>query len=204
MLDRRPPERASTDPPRPRGWLRRALAVRGALAARRVARENDSAFAFGARLFAAVALTFVLIGALGYVLVDHNLERRQIQIYAADQRADARGFEDVAGRAPTPAEAIARIDRLLDAIARRPGTLEAVLIDRRHTIVAAGGDRLLGTTYADPRIDAALEHGSSYAGREADPTKGPSQLRIRHPRRARGRTLRLRGHLRATAPTTRS
>jgi diguanylate cyclase (GGDEF)-like protein len=179
------PELAASNAPGPGGRLRRALDPRRGLAERRIARENDSALAFGARMFAAVALAFALLGALGYVLVDRNLEHRQIQIYAADQRADARSFEDVAGRAATPAGALLQVDRLLDAIARRPGTLEAVLIDRRHIVVAAGGaregaggltdagvgGRLIGTTDADPRIEAALEQGSSYAGREADPTQ---------------------------------
>jgi diguanylate cyclase (GGDEF)-like protein len=166
------PEIAAPDASRPGGWLRGMLDPRRRLAERRIARENDSAFAFGARMFAAVALAFALLGALGYVLVDRNLEHHQIQTYAADQRADARSFEDVAGRAATPAGALLQVDRLLDAIARRPGTLEAVLVDRRHVVVAAGGgSRPIGTTDADPRIEAALEHGSSYAGREADPTK---------------------------------
>jgi diguanylate cyclase (GGDEF)-like protein len=155
-------------------WLRRALDPRrGGLAARAhvIARENDSAFAFGARLFAAVALAFALVGALGYVLIDRSLEHRQIANYAAAQRADARGFEDVAAQAASPADAIAQIDRLLDVVARRPGTLEAVLIDRRHVVVAAGEDRAIGTEDADPRIDGALEHGKAYAGREGDETK---------------------------------
>jgi diguanylate cyclase (GGDEF)-like protein len=151
--------------------LRRALHPRRLAHARLHARENDSAFAFGARLFAAIALTFALIGVVGYVLVDHTLEHHQIENYAEAQRTDARGFEDLAGRAASPAVAIVQIDRLLTATARRPGTLEAVLIDRRHVIRAAGENRLIGTRYADPRIEAALEHGTSYAGREADPTK---------------------------------
>jgi diguanylate cyclase (GGDEF)-like protein len=157
--------------------LRRALNPRRWLAKRRIVRENDSALVFGMRMFAAVALAFALLGALGYVLVDRTLEHHQIQIYAADQRADARSFEDVAGRAATPAAALLQVNRLLDAIARRPGSLEAVLVNRRHVVVAVGGarvgggGRLIGTTDADRRIEAALEHGSSYAGREADPTK---------------------------------
>jgi hypothetical protein len=117
--------------------LRRALHPRRLAHARLRARENDSAFGFGARMFAAVALTFALIGVVGYVLIDRNLEHRQIQNYAAAQRADAEGFEDVAAHAASPADAIAQIDRLLNAIARRPGTLEAVLIDQRHVIAAA-------------------------------------------------------------------
>src|SRR5580692_8974447 len=104
--------------------LRGALHPRRWLAERRIARENGSAFGFAARLFVAIALTFALIGVVGYVLVDRNLEQRQIKDYAATQRADARGFEDVAARAAGPAETIGEIDRLLDAIARRPGTLE--------------------------------------------------------------------------------
>jgi diguanylate cyclase (GGDEF)-like protein len=151
--------------------LHRALHPRRLAQARLRARENDSAFGFGARLFAAVALTFVLIGVVGYVLIDRNLEHRQIQNYAAAQRADAQGFEDVAAHADSPADAIAQIDRLLDAVARRPGTLEAVLIDQRHVIAAAGENRVIGTEDADPRIDAALEHGTSYAGREGDRTE---------------------------------
>jgi diguanylate cyclase (GGDEF)-like protein len=153
------------------GRLRLVLDPRRWLAKRRIADESDSAFGFGARLFAAVALTFALIGVVGYVLVDHTLEHHQIENYAEAQRTDARGFEDLAGRTTSAAVAIVQIDRLLAATARRPGTLEALLIDQRHVVRAAGEDHLIGTRYADPRIEAALEHGTSYAGREADPTK---------------------------------
>ena len=151
--------------------LRLVLDPRRWLAKRRIAGESDSAFGFGARMFAAVALTFALIGVVGYVLIDRNLEHRQTENYAAELRADAKGFEVDDLRAVSPAKTIRDIDQLLAAIARRPGTLEAVLIDQRHVVRAAGEDRLIGTRYADPRIEAALEHGTSYAGREADPTK---------------------------------
>jgi diguanylate cyclase (GGDEF)-like protein len=151
--------------------LRRALDPRRRLAERRIARENGSAFGFAARLFVAIALTFALVGVVGYVLVDRNLEQRQIKDYAATQRADARGFEDVAARAAGPAEAIDEIDRLLDAIARRPGTLEALLIDSRHVVVAAGEKPPVGSTDTDARIDGALTAGTSYAGREGDAAK---------------------------------
>jgi diguanylate cyclase (GGDEF)-like protein len=147
--------------PHPRRWL----------AERRIARENGSSFAFAARLFVAIALTFALIGVVGYVLVDRNLEQRQIKDFAATQRADARGFEDVSARAPSPADTLAEIDRLLDPIARRPGTLEALLIDPRHVVVAAGEKSLIGTSDADSRIDGALERGRQYAGREGDAAK---------------------------------
>jgi len=161
---------AASEAPGPRTRLRWAFHPRRLPFAHVLAREHDSPFAFGARLFAAVALTFALIGALGYVLVDRNLEHHQIESYAESQRADADGFEDIGAAARSPAEAIGEIDRLLDVIGHRPGTLEAVLIDQRHTIVAASvdGNRLIDTTDADPRIDAALTRGVPYAGREGD------------------------------------
>ena len=127
--------------------------------------------AFGVRLFVAVAVTFVVVGVVGFVLIDRQLNRREIDEYAATQRADVQGFEHEAARAAAPAGSISTIDQLLDAIARRPGTVEALLIDRNHIVVAAGEDRLIGTFESDPRIDAALEHGKSYAGHEGDPRR---------------------------------
>jgi diguanylate cyclase (GGDEF)-like protein len=151
--------------------LRKALDPRRRLAERRIRRDHGSAFGFGARLFAAVALTFALIGAVGYVLIDRKLEHHQIKSYSENQRADAKGFEDIGADAASPVQAVAQIDRLLDVIGHRPGTLEAVLIDQRHVITAAAEKGLIGSTDADPRIDAALEHGTSYAGREGDQAK---------------------------------
>jgi diguanylate cyclase (GGDEF)-like protein len=160
-----------SDASRSENRLRRSLDPRRWLAERCVAGENGSAFRFGARLFVAIALTFTLIGVTGYVLVDHNLARRQIESYAEAQRADAQGFEYEGARAASAADAIREIQPLLNATARRPGTLETLLIDQRHVIRAAGEERLIGTTHADPRVEATLERGTSYAGREADPTK---------------------------------
>jgi diguanylate cyclase (GGDEF)-like protein len=151
--------------------LRRSLDLRRWRMGRRLVGENGTAFGFGTRLFATIALTFALIGVTGYVLIDRKLEHRQIENYAADQRVDAQGFEDQSAHAASRADAIREIDQLLDAIGRHSGTLETLLVDRQHVIRASGEDRLIGTKYADPRINAALEHGTSYAGREADPTK---------------------------------
>jgi len=141
------------------------------MAARRSATENDSSLRFGVRLFAAIALTLALICVVGYVLIDRQLEHRQIESYATAQRADARGFEYESVGAASPAEAIGEADRLLRAIQRRPGTLKALLIDRQHVVRASGEDRLIGTSDTDPRIEAALTQGRSYAGRENNAAK---------------------------------
>ena len=133
--------------------------------------RDGAAFAFGVRLFATIALTLVLIGVAGYVLLERNLAQRQIADYAAAQRADATAFEGRGARATSTADGIADIARLLEGVQARPGTREALLIDSQHVVRAAGNDALLGTTDADPHIDAALEHGASYAGHESDPTK---------------------------------
>jgi diguanylate cyclase (GGDEF)-like protein len=139
------------------------------LPARRAAREESSAFAFGVRLLATVVLTFVLVGGAGYVLLERTLAHRQITDYAATQRGDAKAIEHEAARAASPADATTEIDRLLDGVAQRPGTHEALLIDQSYRVVAANNPALEGTTDYGTRIAAALHSGTSYAGREGDP-----------------------------------
>jgi diguanylate cyclase (GGDEF)-like protein len=132
-------------------------------------REGSSALVFGLRMVLAVAVTFLLIGVSGYLALEHELASRQIADFASSQRADARSFEAYAARAPTSTAAIADIDRLLDAVASRPGTLEATLIDSQNRIVASADDATVGEFDSDQPIDAALQRGLRYAGHENDP-----------------------------------
>lgn len=125
--------------------------------------------AFAGRLALALAVTLAFIGAGAYLAIDRELGRRTIDNYAAAQRADVRGFENVIPHEAPAKSTLQQIDRLLDAVGRRPGTLEAMLIDKRHVVVAAGENQLLGRVDSDPRIDAALTRGVSYAGHEGDP-----------------------------------
>jgi diguanylate cyclase (GGDEF)-like protein len=130
--------------------------------------EDGSAVAFGVRLLATVVLTFAVISASGYLLLERTLAHRQITDYAATQRGDAKAIEHEADNATSPADAVVDIDHLLDGVAQREGTLEALLIDPRHVITAANNKALEGKTDLGPHITAALRHGSSYAGRERD------------------------------------
>ncbi len=139
---------------------------------RRREREDGSAFAFGMRLFATVALTFALTAATAYVLLERDLAHRQISDYAEGQRADAAAFEREGARTTSAADGITDIDRLLEGIEKRPGTVAVALVDRQRIITATGESTLLGTTDADPRVAAALEHGSSYAGYARNPGNG--------------------------------
>jgi diguanylate cyclase (GGDEF)-like protein len=128
--------------------------------------ENGSAFAFGVRLFASVVLAFALAAVMSYVLLERNLAHQEIGNYAEGQRADAKAFEREGTRATSATDGIGDIERLLEGVEQRPGALAVLLIDRQHLVSAAGKVALVGTTAADARIDAALEHGSSYAGRK--------------------------------------
>jgi diguanylate cyclase (GGDEF)-like protein len=132
-------------------------------------REERSALRFGVRMVLAVAVTFLLIGVSGYLALEHELANRQIADFASSQRADARSFEAYAAHAPSRAVAITNIERLLDAVASRPGTLEATLITRHNVIVASANDATVGTLDSDRPIDATLARGLNYAGREKDP-----------------------------------
>src|SRR6202049_3831369 len=141
----------------PSRWLRQ----------RHSAGEQGSAFAFGVRLFASVVLPFVVVGVTAYVFLERNQAQQQIHDYAAAQQADARAFEAAGARSANPTEAIEDIGAILDSVAKRPGTLEALLIDQRHTPRAGIGFDHVGQTFGpNGPIDAALKHGSSFAGRD--------------------------------------
>jgi diguanylate cyclase (GGDEF)-like protein len=135
----------------------------------RRAANDRSAFGFGARLLATAALSFVLIGITAYVFLERTLAQRQITDYAAVQRSDARAFEILGSSAADTTGPIPDIDRLLDSVETRPGTRDAVLIDSRGVIRASSHDAQVGTPEDDPRVIAALRHGTSYAGHETDP-----------------------------------
>ncbi len=142
--------------------------------------------AFSVRLLVTVLVTFALVGAGGYLVLERTLAQRQISDYAASQRADGLAFEDVGTRATSMSDGVGDIDTLLDGIARRPGTREALLIDQRHVIRAAAGSTVRGTVDSDVPIDAALEHGRSYAGRETDPSRDRHDFEFVTPVRLRG------------------
>jgi diguanylate cyclase (GGDEF)-like protein len=147
-----------------------ARRVKSWLRARRDARGEGSTFAFGARLVLTMVFTLAVVGLGGYLAIERNLAHRQITDYASSQKADAKAFEEVSVRATSPQDGLADIDKLLDGIAQRPGTREAMLIDRRHVVEAAARVPL-GAIDSDRPIDAALAHGRSYAGRETDPIR---------------------------------
>jgi diguanylate cyclase (GGDEF)-like protein len=133
--------------------------------------EDGSAVAFAVRMGLSIAVTFAVVGIVGYLLLERNLAHRQISEYAAAQRADVAGFERAAAAAPSTAAQLLDIDRVLDVTAHRPGTRLAVLVDHNHVVRASGVDRLLATTETGPQVEAALRGGRSYAGRETDPGK---------------------------------
>jgi diguanylate cyclase (GGDEF)-like protein len=154
------------------------LTVRAALSrARRSASDGSGASAFGLRLVAAIAVTLIVIGAVADVVLTGQLKRRQIDDYARTQQSDVRSFEATGREARNAKVAVREVAEVLSAIGRRPGTLEALLIDRDRVVRASGTDEgIVGARDSDERIDAALDRGERYAGHEADPDAGSSNF----------------------------
>jgi diguanylate cyclase (GGDEF)-like protein len=171
---RKMPPRAPPEPSTLRSG--RGLHPNHWLLARRREGEDGSAFAFGVRLFAAVVFALALTAIASYVLLERNLAHQEISNYAEGQRADAKAFEREGALATNETDGISDIERLLQGVELRPGTHAVLLIDMQHVIRAAGNGALVGTTDADTRISAALQHGSSYAGREAGRGKDRSDF----------------------------
>ena len=130
---------------------------------------RDENLAFGLRLLLSFVVTLVLIGLVGYTLIVRELRSSQIGRYAQEQQADVRVFEAKGRDAASGGEAILSVGALIETIAQRPGTLEALLIDGRGVVVAAGAGGRIGSADDDERIEAALRRGEHYAGHEGDP-----------------------------------
>jgi diguanylate cyclase (GGDEF)-like protein len=108
--------------------------------------------------------------------MSNRLQSYQINNYADAQNSDAAGFEAISRAAPGPVAYLNDVTELLGAIGRRPGTVEALLIGPDRTIAASGTRVLVGSVDSDPRINAALNSGLPYRGREADPTANQSDF----------------------------
>jgi diguanylate cyclase (GGDEF)-like protein len=134
-------------------------------------RRRLDALGFGPRLFLALVVALALVGAAGYRLISSHLLQQQIDSYASAQKADVEGFEDAARKDGRPSVAVREIGKLLDAIGRRPGTVEATLIGPDSVVRASNIEALNGAREVDPRIEATLRAGASYAGHEADPSR---------------------------------
>jgi diguanylate cyclase (GGDEF)-like protein len=132
--------------------------------------------AFALRLAISFALALALVGVVGYRYMDRQLRSSQIARVAAAQRTDAKTFESYARTSKTPAEAIFRIDQVLDAAARQDGVLETRLIDANGIVRASGTEYLERTKELDARITAALRRGVSYAGHEANAARDRSNF----------------------------
>src|SRR3954452_3721885 len=141
-------------------------APRGALLSRA---RRSATFAFTVRLSLAIAATFAVLAAAGYLMLGDQLQRRLLATYAAEHRADAESVFTAEVRAPTEFDADRDIRQLLAAIAQRPGVAEASLIGPDGIVKASGDPAAVGERDVDPRIDAALRRGQTYTGREADP-----------------------------------
>ena len=124
--------------------------------------------AFAARLLTAVALTLVVMVGAGYALISAELKRAEIADILSGQRADGQTFQMLARAHPKAA--LTQIDSYLDTMGRRPGILDAMLVNPRDVVAISTGDRMVGRRLADHRVSAALVRGQFYAGLDPDRT----------------------------------
>src|SRR4051812_35198591 len=114
--------------------------------------RRRSTFAFTVRLSLAIAATFALLGIAGYLMMGDQLQRRLLDTYAAEHRADAATFLGAELRAGTDFEAHGQIRELLSAIARRPGVTEALLVAPDGVVEASSDPAAVGRRDLDSRI----------------------------------------------------
>src|SRR6478609_1190013 len=131
-------------------------------------RRRLDALGFGPRLFLALVVALALVGGVGYKLVSDRMYQQQLDSYADTQEQDAKDLEATAREKVGPGLRALEIKEMLDAIARRPGTAEVLLVAPGDVVRASSSKALDGKRISDPRIDATLRSGASYAGHEVN------------------------------------
>ena len=159
----------------------RVRARRAWIQARRRRNADGGSVAFALRLVLSFAAALIVVGIAGYWFMDVQLRGSQITRYAAIQKANAQTFEYYGRYAQSPAQATEQIGRVVDALSRQPGVLEAVLISPSGIIRASGKAFLVGSSGADAPVAAALRSGTSYAGHESDPSLDQSNFEFVSP-----------------------
>ena len=130
--------------------------------------EQGAAWRFGTRMFGSVAVALLAMSFVGSLAISHQFRERQVRSYAAVQRADVASFNAIGERARDPRVAVREVDEILDAIGRRPGTVDTLLVDSHGIVRASDKDAQIGDREDDRLVLAALREGRSYAGHEID------------------------------------
>jgi diguanylate cyclase (GGDEF)-like protein len=128
---------------------------------------------FGVRLALGLVLALALAGSVTYWTVSQELEADQIDAAAALHRADAKSLTYAAAMHPKRAAWLREMSEQLQAIHGRPGSHEAIVIDRRFRIVAAPDRTDVGRVERAPNVSAAFRTGRTMIGREAASDGGP-------------------------------
>jgi diguanylate cyclase (GGDEF)-like protein len=119
---------------------------------------------FHARLWGALLLTLLALGAVQYFVLSHDTRTRLFEDQAKVQRADAdalvRAYKiTVPGEVP-----LNSVNRYLRAVSARGSTTGAELVDSSGARLAAGTVLGIGVADPDKHIARSLESGRQYAG----------------------------------------
>jgi diguanylate cyclase (GGDEF)-like protein len=122
---------------------------------------------FGVRLALGVVLALGLAEGLTYWTVSADLEHTQVEEAAALHHADAAAIQHVVAPHKARADWLAEVNEQLGAFAKREGTIEAILVDRRFRIIAAADQAAVGRLDHTKRLSDAFHTGQPWVGHEA-------------------------------------
>jgi diguanylate cyclase (GGDEF)-like protein len=136
---------------------------------------------FGVRLALSVVLALSFAEGLTYWAVSHDLERQQIREAAGLHHADAAVLVQVAADSPTRRVWLREVTEQLRAIERRDGTSEAIVVNRRFRVVAAGDAASVGRTEKTSRLISAFGSGRAWGGHQLDQRSKRRDFEYVHP-----------------------
>jgi diguanylate cyclase (GGDEF)-like protein len=147
--------------PRDRKLLRRSPVAHVGSTARR--------YALGLRIAIGLVVSVLFLVVASQIFFTHAISQELVnqgaRSYGAEATALERAYDDGSG----PADSLDDVLDLVDSIADRPGISSAILFDSdMRKVVAPRDSGLPGVRDPNPKFDAALRDGRSYAGAETE------------------------------------
>jgi diguanylate cyclase (GGDEF)-like protein len=138
-------------------------------------RLRTRTLSFGLRLGLALVASMV-VAVIGVMAVSADLlGDGLIEQGARSQEADAASIEAAYAEAGPGEDPIDEAAEVVDGLANRPDIGTVHLVDDRGIVVAADSERAVGKPDGEPQVKAALEDGTSFAGRASESESGHGQ-----------------------------
>jgi diguanylate cyclase (GGDEF)-like protein len=157
----------------------------------RRSRASNDLLRFGLRLGLSLLLAFAAAGAVTFAMVSREIGQQRLErdldaniaeVHALEASATDSAEARAAGPRRTKRSVwLPEVAERLELLQARPGTIEAILIDRRFRIVAAGDPSMVGKPDRTERVAQVFRERKAWNGGEAGSGRDREDLEFLFP-----------------------